>query len=267
MPESTPTPAPLGRHHFYGRAPLPAADRTPAQKLRAEAPGAVKGTTATLRLYDPIDSYGGEFGVSAKEFAKVIDSLDASVNEIHLRINSPGGEVFDGIAIANTLRNHSAKVVAHIDGIAASAASVVAMAGDRIRVGSNALVMIHNPMAGVMGGAADLRAAADLLDKVRGQILDAYARHSKAGAEQLGAWMDAETWFTGAEAVEAGLAHEVTGGVSVAALAGHAGLLCKLGCRKVPEALAAAPGRAEQQAAQAAEETRKRREIAARLAR
>ena len=112
-----------------------------------------------------------------------------------------------------------------IDGLAASAASVVAMAGDTIRMAQNGLMMIHEPHTMAQGKADDMRRTADLLDKVREQILDAYSCKSKAGRQRLAEWMSAETWFTGAEAVDAGLADSVTQPVQIAALADTAKLM------------------------------------------
>ena len=130
-----------------------------------------------------------------------------------------------------------------------------------MRVATNGLIMIHDPMAGVMGRADDMRRTADLLDKVREQILDAYERKSKAGREQLGAWMAAETWFTGAEAVGAGLADTVTEPLRMAACADPA-ILAKLGYHNVPVQVLQ---NKDAEAKRLAEETKRRLEIAASL--
>ena len=106
---------------------------------------AADDTTATLRLYDPIDSWGGDWGVSAKEFAAALDALPVGVERIVVQINSPGGEVWEGLAITNQLRRHPATVTAVVDGIAASAASFIAVGGaDRVVMGRNAQLMIHD---------------------------------------------------------------------------------------------------------------------------
>lgn len=196
----------LGPNRFWGRAPLPEADRTPRQKLRAHALG---GLVAELRLYDPIDSYGGEFGVSAKEFAKVLDGIPETVNEIRLHINSPGGEVFEGIAIANSLRNHKARVVAHVDGIAASSASFIAASADEVVMGRNSQMMVHDAMGFAVGNAKTMADMVAVLDKISDNIASFYAEKAGGSVEEWRAVMLAETWFSASEAVDAGLADSV----------------------------------------------------------
>ncbi len=188
---------------------------------------------AEILLYDQIgkDAFFGD-GISAKDFKDAVKAIKAKT--LNLRINSPGGSVFEGSAMLTALDEFKGRVEVDIDGVAASAASVVAMGGDTIRMGSNALMMIHNPYGMVMGGADEMRHTAGLLDKVKGQILDAYERKSKAGRNKLDAWMSAETWFDGAEAVDAGLADSVSEPVRVAALLQHAGLMAKFGFKHVP---------------------------------
>jgi ATP-dependent protease ClpP protease subunit len=170
----------------------------------------VDGGVATLRLYDPIDSWGGWWGVSAKEFTQALDELGA-VDQIDLHINSPGGEVWEAVAILNSLRAHPAKVVAHVDGIAASAASFLAAGADELVMGRNTELMIHDAWGIGIGPAAAMRDLADLLDKLSDDIASIYA--DKAGGT-VGAWrghMIAETWYSASEAVEAGLADRVDG--------------------------------------------------------
>lgn len=221
--------------------------------VRARADGG-----AEVLIYDPI---GREFfgdGIDARQFREALQSVKA--DRVTLRVNSPGGSVTEGAAMLSHIDDWKRKgrtVEAVVDGLAASAASFVMMGASRITVASNALVMIHDPHTVAMGTAEEMRAAAGLLDKVREQILDAYERHSKVGREKLSDWMKAETWFTGAEAVDAGLAHEAGAPVSVAAFAGARELLARLGARKAP-----IPDEADRRAA---EETAKRRELAARL--
>ena len=191
--------------------------------------------TAEILLYDVI---GGGFwheGITAKQFREAIKGVKAKT--LNLRVNSPGGDVFEAAAMVAALDDFRAKgrrVEVDVDGLAASAASYVIMSSEEVRVGTNAMVMIHNPHAGVLGGSDDMRAMADLLDKVRDQIIDSYERKSKAGREQLAAWMKAESWFTGQEAVEAGLADKVTEPVQVAALARHSNMLARLKYKNAP---------------------------------
>jgi len=137
------------RYRFNGR--MNPTDRTKVG-VRAElmtGEGDTAGSTK-LYLYDPIDSYGGYWGVSAREFVEALAALPANTNEIRLHINSPGGEVFEGIAIANALRNHPARVVAVVDGLAASAASFVATAADEVIMGQNTEMMIHDAWASAL---------------------------------------------------------------------------------------------------------------------
>ena len=176
---------------------------------RSEAPTVdVTEGVATFRLYDPVDSWGGSWGLSAREMADVIDGLEG-VSEIRLHINSPGGEVFDAIAIVNLLRSHDARVVAIVDGIAASAASFIAASADETIMAPNSEMMIHDAWGACVGNAADMTAMAKVLDSLSGNIASIYA--TKAGTD-IAAWreaMAAETWFTADEAVDAGLADRV----------------------------------------------------------
>lgn len=173
--------------------------------------GAVEAGVAKLRLYDPIDSWGGEWGVSAKEFTSTLDALDGDVTEIHLHINSPGGEVYEGIAILNALRNHPARTVAVVDGLAASAASFIATGADELIMGKNSQLMIHDAWGIAIGAAVDMRDMGDRLDKISDNIASVYAE--KAGGTVAGwrAAMLAETWYSAEESVLAGLADSVEG--------------------------------------------------------
>lgn len=155
-------------------------------------------------------------GLSAKSFAADLKKA-GKLDNITIRLNSPGGSIFDGVAIYNTLRNHPAPVAVHIDGLAASAASVVAMAGDTIEMADNALLMIHEPWYMAIGSASELRAIAVSLDKIGEGMADTYARRAGKSLEEARAWMEAETWFTAAEARAAGLADSVAEPMKVAA--------------------------------------------------
>lgn len=170
------------------------AERQPLNLVRA----ADKPTEATLYIYDVIYS---DWGVSAKDVAQAIAGLDAATT-LHLRINSPGGDVFEAEAIATAIRQHPGKTVAHIDGLAASAATRVASAAQEVEIADAGFYMIHNAWTLAMGDKRDMSAAAALLDKVDGTIIADYARRTGQTAEQIVAWMDAETWFTAQEAVD-----------------------------------------------------------------
>ena len=137
--------------------------------------------------------------------------------ELTLRINSPGGSVFDGVAIYNALKRHQAKVTVWIDGIAASIASMIAMAGDEVVMPENAMLVLHDPSGLVAGTAADMRAAADALDKMAAAMVAAYRDKSGAGDAEIEALMAAETWLSAEEAVELGLADRVEAPVQMAA--------------------------------------------------
>jgi ATP-dependent Clp endopeptidase proteolytic subunit ClpP len=195
--------------HDYTRR-LRALLTTEREPIRAEIPG-VRGddTTAVLRLYDPIDSWGEMWGVSAKEFVAALDALPDTVNEVRLHINSPGGDVFEGLAILNALRSHDARVVAVVDGIAASAASFIAAGADELVMARNAELMVHDAWGLVVGNAADMRQMVDLLDKQSDNIAAIYAEKAGGTVEQWRAAMSAETWYLADEAVEAGLADRI----------------------------------------------------------
>lgn len=147
-------------------------------------------------------------GLTAKRFARDLKAL-GEIDQILVRINSPGGAVFDGIAIYNTLKAHGATIEVFVEGLAASIASVIAMAGHTIRVGHGAMFMVHNPWTIAMGDADDMREVADMLDKVGESLIDIY--HTRTGLEvaELRKLLDAETWLTAAEAVEKNFADEV----------------------------------------------------------
>lgn len=167
----------------------------------------------TVTLYDEI----GAFGAGSKEFLADLGKL--SGQHIHLRINSPGGSVVEGTAIYNALRRHEGGLTVHIDAMAASMASVIAMAGEPVYMADNALLMIHNPWTVSMGESKDLRKEADLLDKLKVNLRNAYVRKTGINAEEIGAMMDAETWLDAVEAVALGFADAIEEGVAAAATA------------------------------------------------
>ena len=179
-----------------------------------DAEGA-KSSEAEISIYDNI----GGWGITANEFIAELDALGDDVETINLRIASGGGSIVEGNTIYNALKRHAAKVVTHVDSLAASMASVIAMAGDEVRMAENALLMIHNPWTVSMGGADQLRKDADLLDKMETNIRNSYAR-SNLSAEELDAAMDAETYYTAEEAKEAGFIDEIDGANLAAASIG-----------------------------------------------
>jgi ATP-dependent Clp protease protease subunit len=171
-----------------------------------------RATGAEVAIYDEI----GAYGVSAKGFLAELGALPQGT-PIDLRINSPGGSVFDAVAIHNAVKRHEGTVTVWIDGIAASAASYVAMAGDEIIMPENAFLMIHDPAGLVMGTADDMRAMAEALDKVKGSLVQGYATKSGQAPEIIAALMAAETWFDAKDALDAGLATRIAAPVRIAA--------------------------------------------------
>jgi ATP-dependent protease ClpP protease subunit len=153
------------------------------------------------------DRIGGWFGVSADDFVRDVAGLD--VDHIDLHLNSPGGDAGEGVAIANVLRQHRADVTVWVDGLAASAASVVAMAGDEVVMGIGAQLMIHDAWALSIGDAAEMRKAAEMLDSTSNALASTYAAKAGGTAADWRAVMTAETWYTAEEAVTAGLADRV----------------------------------------------------------
>lgn len=160
---------------------------------------------ADISIYDEI----GFWGVTAADFVKELGSIQASA--LNIRINSPGGDVFDGIAILNALRSHPANKTVIVDGLAASAASFIAMAGDTVQMSPQSMMMIHDASGLCMGNAGDMRQLADLLDKTTENIAAVYAQRTGKPTDHWREQMAAETWYTDQEAVDAGLADSIVG--------------------------------------------------------
>ncbi|MGM0703880.1 MAG: ClpP-like prohead protease/major capsid protein fusion protein [Pseudomonadota bacterium] len=173
---------------------------------------AVRRGLAEIAIYDEI----GGWGITAREFSDELKAYgDLSLIDLH--IHSPGGDVFEGMAIYNLLVNHPARVEVTIDGVAASMASVVAMAGDRITMPENAMMMVHRPW-GIQGGDADqMRRYAELLDKVEGNLVSAYTKKSGLSDDEVRGMLAVETWLTGPEAVERGFADQLAEPLTAAA--------------------------------------------------
>lgn len=160
-----------------------------------------------LYIYDVI---GGYYGIDAGMAASALG--DIKTDTITVAINSPGGNAFDGIAICNLLKSHPAKIIVRVDGLAASAASIIAMAGDEIRMYDSSMLMIHNPFAFTEGNASDLRVVADALDKMTDGMINIYANKTGLSPAAVTAMMDKVTWFRGQEAVSAGFATNLIDG-------------------------------------------------------
>lgn len=155
---------------------------------------------AELTLYNEI----GGFGTTAQDFSESLQAV-ATSEPLTVRLNSPGGDVFDGLAIYNALKSRGGVEIV-VDGLAASAASLVAMAGDRIVIHRNAFLMIHRPWGMGIGNSGEMREIADRLDQIGDSMARTYADRSGASVEQAREWMDAETWFDAEAAQQAGLA-------------------------------------------------------------
>lgn len=200
-----------GKHYrFWGTQP-PAETAGRHAVVRAEV-ASTDSTEATLYLYGPIDSWGGMWGISAAEVAGALATLPSGTTQLTVRINSPGGEVFEAVAIMNLLRDHDARIVARVDGLAASAASFLAASADETIMGGNTELMIHDAWGIAMGNAADMQAYADLLDRTSNDIAAVYADKAGTTREAMREYMLAETWFNADEAVAAGLADSVNTG-------------------------------------------------------
>lgn len=188
---------------------LLALNKTAARRF--EVVKAEAASEATIYLYDAIVATDEEAawwgGVSAQSFVKEIRALEAEV--IHLRINSPGGDVFAARAMEQALREHKARVITHVDGFAASAASYLALAGDEVEIAAGGFFMIHKAWTFAYGNADDLISTAELLTKIDDSLVATYATETGQEADQLREWMRAETWFNSDEAVQYGFADRV----------------------------------------------------------
>ncbi len=172
---------------------------------------ALKQTEITI--FDEI----GMFGVSAKQFISDLQAVPAD-HSILLKIHSPGGEVFDGNAIFTALQRRG-NVEVQIEGIAASMATVISLAGSPVKMAANGFYMIHNPWGSAVGDSSEMRKQAELLDRIRQNMVNAYAAKSGQEPALIESWMDAETWFTAEQAQAAGFVDEITDGMALAASA------------------------------------------------
>ena len=177
------------------------ADVAAAPAIRSES----TDTEAHIYVYDVIDSF---WGASAKSLIQALAS--AGDKAVHLHINSPGGDVFESLAMAAAIVAHPTPIAAHVEGVAASAATSLALACATCDILEGSLFMVHNSWTLAMGDKTDLRATAALLEKVDAGIVGTYCRATGCTADEAIAWMEAETWFTAAETVDAGFAAAVT---------------------------------------------------------
>lgn len=177
-----------------------------------EIKAGIASNEADIIIFDEI----GGWGITAKDFSRELSNL-GNINTIHVDLHSPGGDVFEGIAIYNLLSSHVARVVITICGLAASMGSVVAMAGDEIIMPENAMMMIHKPCGWQGGEAEDMRKYADLLDTVESALVSSYAKKTGLPNDEIHTLLAAETWMTGKEAVEKGFADRTTEPLQMAA--------------------------------------------------
>lgn len=165
------------------------------------------GNEVDVYLYGFIDD---DFGINSLEFSKEMAALAGK--KVNLRVNSPGGDVFSGRAMATAVARHG-NVTAHIDGLAASAASYVALSAKEVHITDGAMLMIHNGWTLSIGNKADLRKTADLLDKVDGTIINDYKKKTNLDEAEIITMMDAETWLTAQEALDKGFVNSIFNGV------------------------------------------------------
>ena len=184
-------------------------------RIAAKHDGDDDGGHAEILIYGEIGKDWFGEGIAAEDLVKELAALDVATLDV--RINSVGGQVFEGLAIFNALDRHPAKVTTHIDGMAASIASIVALAGDTVRIAENAFMMIHNAHGLEIGDANAMRKMADILEKLDGSLAETYVAKTGKSSKVIQAMMDEETWFNAEEALEAGMVDEVVEAMDVAA--------------------------------------------------
>lgn len=165
-------------------------------------------SVAELIIYGTIGESPWEEGVSAKQVSEELKKLDPTVKEIQVRINSFGGSVFDGITIYNRLKQHPAKITVYIDGLAASIASIIALAGDKIIMGEGALYMIHLPWTWATGNRGELENTINRLLDVEEQMISIYSKKTGKGRTEIKQMLESETWMDSAQALEEGFIDE-----------------------------------------------------------
>jgi ATP-dependent Clp endopeptidase proteolytic subunit ClpP len=193
-----------------------------------------KADKAEIWIYEMIgEDFWTGGGVTAKKFQEELSAITAK--QIDLHINSPGGQVFEGVTIYNLIKQHEATVTTYIDGLAASIASVIALAGDKVIMAANALFMIHNPTGMVWGEAGDMRKMADVLDKVRSTMSGVYSGKSGKPEADINSLLDDETWMTADEAHEFGFVDEIADEMDLAACAKFIPIMSKAGFKHIPK--------------------------------
>jgi len=176
-------------------------------KIEQDFKAETNGESTEITIYGDIgDSWWGE-SVSANDINEALKNVTS--NEIIVQLNSAGGDVFDGIAIYNQLKNHTAKVVVYVDGWAASAASIIAMSADELIMNTGSMLMIHEASTFVYGSKTDMKKTLNALEGLDKSIIDIYMTRFKGERSEIETMMNSETWFTSSEAVDVGLADKV----------------------------------------------------------
>lgn len=175
-------------------------ERKPLNLVRNESTG-----DATLYVYDVIDAY---WGINSLEVAQMIAGLDPNAT-LSVRFNTPGGDVFEGRAIAQAIRMFKGKTLGYVDALCASAGTTIALACDQIEIADGAFFMIHNGWTYGYGDKNDLAKTVDLLQKIDGAIAADYVTRTGKTSDEVVAWMDAETWFSAQEAVDVGFCNRL----------------------------------------------------------
>jgi ATP-dependent Clp protease protease subunit len=193
-----------------------------------------KGKTGEVFIYEEIgDGWFG--GISAQSFLDALKEV-GDCEHLDIYINSPGGSVFDGVTIYNQLKRHKAKKRVYVDGLAASIASVIAMAGDEITMAANAMMMIHDPWGMAVGTADDMRKSAETLEAVKGTLIDTYVARTGRERAEVEQWMSTETWMDAKTSMERGFCTAISQDSPKAAAASP--LLAKF--KNTPDSLKAA---------------------------
>lgn len=189
--------------------------------IQARSTGA--GNQVTIHIHDEI----GAGGITSKQFVQALDVAVAGTADVLVSINSPGGDVFDALAIYNALMRYRSRVTASVEGIAASAASVILMAAKEIRMPENAMIMIHNPWTIAGGESKDLRKTAEMMDKVRSSMVAAYVERTGRPESEIVQMMDDTTWMDAHQAKELGFCDSIESPVRLAASARALDVLAK----------------------------------------
>lgn len=197
------------------------AKKTPWFSMKATPAAGV--TIAEIRIYDEI----GFFGMTSAEFADQLDEIAATASAVLVSINSGGGSVFDALAIYNALRRYPGKVTTRVDGVAASAASLIFMAGDQRVMPENATLMLHNGVSGAFGTVAEIRATADMMDRIGDGVVAAYAGRSGQTPEKVVEMLDATTWLSALEAYQMGFCNLIEEPVKMVASINSAVMLSR----------------------------------------